>query len=82
MGSPQTLSEADRRIVAVWAADCAERVLGSFEAKAPGTPGLAGSHSESVETTQIAPTILHLLGLNPNDLQAVRIEGTKTLPGS
>lgn len=47
-------------------------------------PGVVapGSHSESVETTQIAPTILHLLGLNPNDLQAVRIEGTKTLPGS
>ena len=36
MGSPQTLSQADRRIVAVWAADCAERVLGLFEAKAPG----------------------------------------------
>ena len=36
MGSPQTLSEADRRIVAVWAADCAERVLGLFEAIAPG----------------------------------------------
>jgi hypothetical protein len=34
--SPQTLSEADRRIVAVWAADCAERVLGVFEAEAPG----------------------------------------------
>jgi hypothetical protein len=34
-GSPQTLSEADRRIVAVWAADCAERVLGLFEAEAP-----------------------------------------------
>jgi hypothetical protein len=33
--SPQTLSEADRRIVAVWAADCAERVLGIFEAEAP-----------------------------------------------
>jgi hypothetical protein len=33
--SPQTLSEADRRIVAAWAADCAERVLGLFEAKAP-----------------------------------------------
>lgn len=33
--SPQTLSEADRRIVAVWAADCAERVLGLFEAQAP-----------------------------------------------
>ncbi len=36
MRSPQTLSEADRRIVAVWAADCAERVLGLFEAEAPG----------------------------------------------
>ena len=36
MGSPQTLSDADRRIVAVWAADCAERVLGFFEAEAPG----------------------------------------------
>jgi Imm-5 like putative immunity protein len=36
VGSPQTLSEADRRIVAVWAADCAQRVLGLFEAKAPG----------------------------------------------
>jgi hypothetical protein len=35
MGSPQALSEADRRIVAVWAADCAERVLGLFEAEAP-----------------------------------------------
>jgi hypothetical protein len=35
VGSPQTLSEADRRIVAVWAADCAERVLGLFEAEAP-----------------------------------------------
>ncbi len=35
MRSPQTLSEADRRIVAEWAADCAERVLGLFEAQAP-----------------------------------------------
>lgn len=35
MGSPQTLSEADRRIVAAWGADCAERVLGLFEAEAP-----------------------------------------------
>ncbi len=31
--SPQTLSEADRRLVAAWAADCAERVLGLFEAE-------------------------------------------------
>ena len=35
MGSPQALSEADRRLVASWAADCAERVLGLFEAAAP-----------------------------------------------
>jgi hypothetical protein len=33
--SPQTLSEADRRLVASWAADCVERVLGLFEAEAP-----------------------------------------------
>jgi hypothetical protein len=39
MGSPQTLSEADRRIVAVWAADCAERVLGLFEAEDPEESG-------------------------------------------
>ena len=35
MVSSQTLSEADRRVVAVWAADCADRVLGLFEAEAP-----------------------------------------------
>jgi hypothetical protein len=36
VGSPQTLSEADRRIVAGWAADCVQRVLLLFEAEAPG----------------------------------------------
>jgi immunity protein 5 of polymorphic toxin system len=35
MGSAQTLSETDRRLVAGWAADCAEHVLGLFEAEAP-----------------------------------------------
>jgi len=35
MPSPQSLSETDRRIVALWAADCAERVLHLFEAEAP-----------------------------------------------
>ncbi len=35
MTSPQALSEPDRRIVAAWAADCAERVLGLFEVEAP-----------------------------------------------
>lgn len=35
MASPQALSETGRRIVATWAADCAERVLAAFEAEAP-----------------------------------------------
>ncbi|QNE37771.1 alkaline phosphatase family protein [Leifsonia shinshuensis] len=35
-----------------------------------------------VETTQIAPTILNQLGLDPRALQAVKIEGTKALPAS
>jgi hypothetical protein len=35
MLSAQALSEADRRVVATWAADCAERVLMLFEAEAP-----------------------------------------------
>jgi len=33
--SPQTLSESDRRVVASWAAACAERVLWMFEAERP-----------------------------------------------
>lgn len=33
--STQTLSETDRRRVADWAADCAERVLDLFEAESP-----------------------------------------------
>jgi hypothetical protein len=46
-------------------------------------PGLQTGHvlSGPVETTQIAPTILKLLGLDPQDLQAVRIEHTPVLPG-
>jgi hypothetical protein len=35
---------------------------------------------EPVETTQIAPTILQLLGLDPNQLQAVQLEHTRPLP--
>jgi len=34
-----------------------------------------------VTTTQIAPTILALLGLDTNQLDAVKIEGVKPLPG-
>ena len=33
-----TLSEEDRRLVGLWAADCAERVLPLFETKAPSDP--------------------------------------------
>ena len=44
--------------------------------------GAGVDHSVSdtwVETTQIAPTILRLLGLNPNALEAVQIEHTQAL---
>jgi hypothetical protein len=34
-----------------------------------------------VDTAQIAPTILKSLGLDPNQLDAVRLEGTHSLPG-
>ena len=43
-----------------------------------GAPG-GTAVTTPVETTQIAPTILQLLGLNPRELQAVRIEGTQAL---
>ena len=35
MTSPQTLTETDRRTVALWAAACAERFLAVFESEAP-----------------------------------------------
>ena len=34
-----------------------------------------------VETAQVAPTILEILGLDPSALDAVRMEGTPVLPG-
>jgi phosphoglycerol transferase MdoB-like AlkP superfamily enzyme len=36
--------------------------------------------TSSVATTQIAPTILDLLGLNAQALKSVQVEGTKALP--
>jgi arylsulfatase A-like enzyme len=39
-----------------------------------------GVVSAPVQTTQVAPTILRLLGLAPETLQAVQIEHTKALP--
>jgi hypothetical protein len=46
-------------------------------------PGEGAGHvfADPVGTTQIAPSILGLLGLNPNALDAVRIEHTHVLPG-
>ena len=45
-------------------------------------PGFAPRTVTSfVETMQVAPTILSLLGLDPNSLDAVRMEGTPVLPG-
>lgn len=37
-------------------------------------------NSSTVETTQITPTILPLLGLDPNALKAVQIERWRPLP--
>jgi hypothetical protein len=34
-----------------------------------------------VQTAEVAPTILKILGLDPRDLQAVQLEGTPVLPG-
>jgi len=38
------------------------------------------SVNTAVATTQIAPTILKVLGLDPNELEAVRLEVTQVLP--
>jgi predicted AlkP superfamily pyrophosphatase or phosphodiesterase len=45
---------------------------------APGFEG--GTVTSPVETTQIAPTVLAVLGLDPTALDAVRLEGTSLLP--
>ena len=44
----------------------------------PGVKHL--TETGAVETTQIAPTILVLLGLDPQELRAVQIQGTPALP--
>jgi hypothetical protein len=45
-------------------------------------PGIrARTVTSFVETSQVAPTILRILGLDPDALDAVRIEGTPVLPG-
>ncbi|MBV8867175.1 MAG: nucleotide pyrophosphatase, partial [Acidobacteriaceae bacterium] len=42
----------------------------------------ARTFSTEVSTAQVAPTILKALGLSPSSLDAVRIEGTRVLPGT
>ena len=45
-------------------------------------PGIeARTINSFVETSQVAPTILQILGLDPTALDAVRMEGTPVLPG-
>jgi len=45
-------------------------------------PGLEHEDVDSpVSTRQVAPTILRLLGLDPQLLKAVQLEHTKVLPG-
>ncbi len=45
-------------------------------------PGLApASINAVVTTTQIAPTILKVFDVDPEELQGVKLEGTKALPG-
>ncbi len=51
-----------------------------------GSTGLASSlqgttNSQTVSTTQIAPSTLQALGLDPNLLQGVKLDGTTALPG-
>jgi hypothetical protein len=45
-----------------------------------GVIGERQMQSDRVQTTQIAPTVLRLLGLDPEALKAVRIEHTRALP--
>jgi hypothetical protein len=47
-----------------------------------GTTADRSTVSQPVRTYQVAPTILSDLGLNPNKLDSVRIEGVQVLPGS
>ncbi len=43
---------------------------------------LARTITAATQTSQVAPTILNVLGFKPGDLDAVRQEGTQVLPGA
>lgn len=54
-----------------------ETNVGLIVANPQLTPGFTEA---PVSTAQVAPTILKALGLNPNDLEAVKMQGTQVLP--
>lgn len=60
---------ATRRTTAIWACSCRIRAC------------IARTVTDVVGTTQVAPTILALLGVEPRLLQAVVAENTRVLPG-
>ncbi|HJW23192.1 MAG TPA: hypothetical protein VJ506_12250 [Candidatus Limnocylindrales bacterium] len=59
-----SLTDADRRLIAAWAADCAERSLPIFEDRAPadGRPGaaIAGAHAYGRGTARVSEMRPHL----------------------
>lgn len=79
MPSPQSLSEADRRVLAAWAADCAARVLPLFEADAPedGRPrdGIARARAYAVGDADTAGEIRRRF-------EAGRAAGSATRPAA
>ncbi len=61
-----TLSEDDRRVLAVWAADCADRTLALFEAQASGDTrprdAIDGLRASRVASCASARLALYRLG--------------------
>ena len=86
--SGQTITVAHSGLSAIYAGQESAKFGGDNPADrdvplvvyAPGTIQ-AGQSGDAVETTQVAPTVLRLLGLSPGSLQAVQEEGTQVLPG-
>ena len=54
--------------------------MSRFRVRAGGAIADHQVNDSWVETTQIAPTILRLLGLSPSALKAVQIEHMRALP--
>lgn len=62
--SPQTLTEGEPRLLAAWAADCAERVLHLFEDEKPvdGRPRFAIARARASGDLSVAPCICDRFG--------------------